>query len=299
MPTATTGQRAMAELFGIVASALGVASLFNNCVDCFQYVRLGRRFGRDYERYQLRLDIAQTRLGRWGEAVKINSHPRFHSSAPADQSVQVAQSIIEQIMFLFEFARKTSKRYELSADKQDLVVCEDKDMKPVGRALHRRLKDLACRRQKDTSLVKKTAWALYDGKSLEKIIDEITGLIDDLEKVFPVEAVCHKLAETEIEEVEDEPSLTMLKDAAGGIDAALSDAAAQKIDAIAGRNSAKDVRMEDRARVHLGHVFAEAALHREIHIRDQTINSVETVVAKGESGIQIGNTYGGKGFWDR
>ncbi|KAK4107287.1 hypothetical protein N656DRAFT_785499 [Canariomyces notabilis] len=125
-------------------------------------------------------------------------------------------------------------------------------MKPAGRALHRRLKDLACRWQKDTSLVKKTAWALYDGKSLEKIVDQIAGFVDELEKAFPVEAVCHKLAGIEIEEVEDEASLTMLKDAAGGIDEALSGAAARKIDAIAGRNSAKDVRMGGHARVHVG-----------------------------------------------
>ncbi|KAK4108024.1 hypothetical protein N656DRAFT_450177 [Canariomyces notabilis] len=101
-------------------------------------------------------------------------------------------------------------------------------MKPAGRALHRRLKDLACRRQKDTGLVKKTAWALYDGKSLEKIVDQIAGFVDELEKAFPVEAVCHKLAGIEIEEVEDEASLTMLKDAAEGIDEDLSGAAAQK-----------------------------------------------------------------------
>lgn len=289
----------MGEPFGIVAGALGVAGLFNNCVDCFEYIQLGRRFGHDFERCQLRLDIAKTRLGRWGEAVKINDDPRFRSSAPTDKPVQLAQSILEEIVLLFESARKTSKRYELVADQQDLVVFEEKDMKPVGRALHRRLKDLACRRQKDTSLMKKTAWALYDGKSLEKIVDQIAGFVDELEKAFPVEAVCHKLVGIEIEEVEDEISLTMLKDAAGGIDAALSDAATQKIDAIAGRNSAKDIRMEDHARVYLGNVFTEAAVYREILIRDQTINSVETVVAKGESGIHIGNTYGGKGFWDR
>ncbi|RYP53535.1 hypothetical protein DL768_001490 [Monosporascus sp. mg162] len=282
----------MAEPFGIVAGALGVAGLFNNCVDCFEYVQLGRRFGRDYERCQLRLDIAKARLGRWGEAVKINDDPRFQSGAPIDKSVQLAQSIIEEILLLFESARKTSKRYELVADQQDLVVFEDKDMKPVGRALHKRLKEFAYRRQKHTSLVKKAAWALYDGKSLEKIIDQVASFVDELEKAFPVEAVCYELAETEVKEVEDEASLTMLKDAARGIDAALSDAAAQKIDAIAGRNAAKDIRIEDRARVHLGNVFTEVALHREILIRDQTTNSVETVVAKGEAGIQIGNTYG-------
>ncbi|KAM7183171.1 Het-s 218-289 domain containing protein, partial [Rhypophila sp. PSN 637] len=161
-------------------------------------------------------------------------------------------------------------------------------------------------RQKQTGLAKKTAWALYDGKSLEKIVDQVAGFVDDLEKAFPIEAVCHKLAEIEIEEVEDEASLTILKDAAGGIDAAMSDgidaamsdAAAQKIDVIMGRNSAKDIRTVERARVQLGNVVTEAALHSEIRISDQTTNSVETVVGKGESRVLIGNEYGGKGFWD-
>ena len=106
------------------------------------------------------------------------------------------------------------------------MVFEVTDMKPAGRALHSRLKDLARGRQKHTSLAKKTAWALHDGESLEKVVEQIAGFVDDLEKVFPVQAVCQKLAGIEIEEVEDEASLTMRKDAAGGVDAALSDAAA-------------------------------------------------------------------------
>jgi hypothetical protein len=34
----------MAEVFGTVAGALSVAALFNNCVDCFEYIQLGRHF---------------------------------------------------------------------------------------------------------------------------------------------------------------------------------------------------------------------------------------------------------------
>jgi hypothetical protein len=79
----------MAEVFGVIASALSVAALFNNCVDCFEFIQLGRRFGSDYERCQLRLDIAKTRLGRWGEAVKVNEDARFYSDSPTDKSVQL------------------------------------------------------------------------------------------------------------------------------------------------------------------------------------------------------------------
>lgn len=54
----------MAEIFGTIAGALSVAALFNDCVECFEYIQLGRHFGRDYETYQLKLDIAMTRLAR-------------------------------------------------------------------------------------------------------------------------------------------------------------------------------------------------------------------------------------------
>ncbi|RYP04815.1 hypothetical protein DL765_010044 [Monosporascus sp. GIB2] len=105
-----------------------------------------------------------------------------------------------------EAARKTSNRYELTADRQDLALFEDKDMKP-------------------------------------------------LEKAFPVDVGCHKLSEVEIEEVEDEACLTMLKMRRGG------STRLQKIEAIAGRNSAMDIEAEDRAMAQLGNVFTEAALH--------------------------------------
>ena len=115
-------------------------------------------------------------------------------------------------------------------------------------------------------------------------------------KVFRLLSLTGKM---EIVEVEDEASLTVLQDAVRGIDSALSDAAAQKIDAIAGRNSAKNINTDDSARVQVGSVLTEAALHREIRVNDQTINEAETVFAKGESGVQIGNIYGGRGLWDR
>lgn len=80
----------MAEVFSTVASALSVAALFNNCVDCFEYIQLGRHFGRDFERCQLKLDVAKTRLGRWGQAVAINGDPRFATASPDDSSAQQA-----------------------------------------------------------------------------------------------------------------------------------------------------------------------------------------------------------------
>lgn len=76
---------------------MSVAALFNNCVDCFEYVQLGRHFGRDYERCRLKVDIAQIRLSWWGEAVVINKDPRFAIVLPTDIPTQQVQSILEEI----------------------------------------------------------------------------------------------------------------------------------------------------------------------------------------------------------
>jgi hypothetical protein len=59
----------------------------------------------------------------------------------------------------------------------------------------------------------KDGGTLHDGKALERVVDQIASLVDDLKNIFPVEPVCHKLADIEIEEVKDEASLTMLEDA--------------------------------------------------------------------------------------
>jgi hypothetical protein len=61
----------MAEPFGIVAGAVGIAATFKACVDCFEYIQLGRHFGRDYQTDLLSLNCARLRLTRWGQAVNI------------------------------------------------------------------------------------------------------------------------------------------------------------------------------------------------------------------------------------
>lgn len=287
----------MAETFGVIAGALSVAALFNNCVDCFEYIQLGRSFGRDFERCRLKLCVITTRLSRWGEAVNINSDPRFQSETSSDESIQLTRSILEEIDLLFVSAQKTSARYKLKVTTQELALYEDKDMQPAGQRVHRRLQDIVRRRQKATSLAKKATWALYDGKSLEKVISQMTEFISELEAVYPIDASCQRLAEMEIEEVEEEASLRALEDAAREVDGVLAAATQHKISAIVGTNSAKDVKTEGSARVHIGTVFSRDGGGKIISGRID--NSAEMILSTGTSAVQVGNTYGGRSIWDR
>ncbi|KAH7016219.1 heterokaryon incompatibility protein s [Microdochium trichocladiopsis] len=283
----------MAEVFGIVASALSVAALFNNCVDCFEYIQLGRHFGQDYQMCQLKLDVARTRLSRWGEAVRVNEDAVFGTNTPVEQPVELAQSILEGIIDLFQSAYKTSRRYEKTAKAEELVLYEEKDLMLLFRRLHDRLKGFAHRRreQKDIGLVKKTAWALYDGREFERTIDRIISFVDELEKLFPVNATCRQLAEMEIEEVEDEQTLAELKEAAQDTDEALLAAITRKPITIGSRNSAREVRGAGNADVQVGNQYSEEML-RGGAITEQTSNSAEVVDAKDRARVQIGGRFG-------
>ncbi|KAH7000454.1 prion-inhibition and propagation, helo domain-containing protein, partial [Ilyonectria destructans] len=225
----------MAEDFGIAAGTLSVAALFNNCVDCFEYIQLSRHFGRDVERCQLKLDIAKKRLGRWGEAVAINKDPRFATNAPDDRDSRQVRAILEEIELLFQTVRKSSNLYEIDARQDDLPRFEVENMTPVVRpvrGLYDRLGVVARQRQGQTGLLKKSAWALYNGKIFDGLVEQIKVFVDNLEKLFPVETTLRKLVELEIEKVDTEPCLLALQDAAAGADSVLSEALAKKISKI-------------------------------------------------------------------
>ncbi|KAI8630285.1 heterokaryon incompatibility protein s [Xylariaceae sp. FL1651] len=287
----------MAETFGVVAGALSVAALFNNCVGCFEYIQFGRHFAEDFERCQLKVDVARTRLSRWGQAVAINHDLRFATASPDDKSVQQVQDILEQIDELFQSLNRASKRYARRAEKNDIESLQVQSMQPVAQKLHRRLGVIVAQRQKGTSFIKKAAWALYDRKNFEKLVNEMTGFIDNLEKLYPArEGARRKLVQMEIEEVDDEPSLDALQKAAENTDSVLSEGVANKLKTYGGRNYARVILSEAEGRVRVGNEWTEAALSSGFGQPGQEWNEAGSVTARGSSTVQIGNSYGGRGI---
>ena len=88
----------MADLAGVVIGGVALASLFTTCVDCFEYIQLGRDFGKNYQRSQLQLTTVQLRLLRWGQSVRIedgSSSQQFELPvASADEAALVQLSLI-------------------------------------------------------------------------------------------------------------------------------------------------------------------------------------------------------------
>ncbi|KAK6540704.1 hypothetical protein TWF694_008096 [Orbilia ellipsospora] len=218
----------MAEPFGIVSGALSVAAIFTTCVDCFNYVQLGRRFGKDYQTSLLTLNVVQLRLSRWGEAINIYNDPQLGNPNATKKEVQAAKDVLLQILLLFADTEKLSKKFKLEATRsEDLSVYSATDIDPVVMSLANKMRDLAFRRQKDASLLKVTRWALYNRQKFRELISDITTLVDGLEELFPPPAQqVERLAKQEFSEVDcKEQELSLLENASEGVDDLLYNAA--------------------------------------------------------------------------
>ena len=180
----------MAEPFGIVAGAIGIASAFTACVDCFEYVQFGRHFGRDFETSQLALNCARLRLIRWGESVNIYDDPKLGRQDATTTEIQLAKDSLLQILVLFADTESISKKYKLTAKAgEDLSAYSTCDMDPKIVVLDNKMKGLAIQRQKKGRFLKLASWALYHRSTLRDLLEQVVSLIDEIEKLFPAPQV--------------------------------------------------------------------------------------------------------------
>ncbi|KAH7330051.1 small s protein [Rhexocercosporidium sp. MPI-PUGE-AT-0058] len=279
----------MAEPFGIVAGAIGIASAFTACVDCFEYVQFGRHFGRDFETSQLALNCARLRLTRWGESVNIYDDPQLGRQNATAAEIQLAKDALLQILVLFADTESISKKYKLTAKgSEDLSAYLTGDVDPKMVVLDNKMKSLATQRQKKGRFLQLTSWALYHKSTLKDLLEQIVSLLDEIEKLFSAPQAQTTLVQQEAAEIGDKQSLKLIEDAATDVDTLL-------------QNTVKEVIR--------GHQYSNISIKGQAHTGDayssdwimgaiggsHNYDGIE--VAVGGKAL-IGNKYGGKDFWD-
>jgi len=218
----------MAEVFGIVAGAAGLAALFTPCVECFEYIQFGRHFGKDYERCLVKLDVVRLRLTRWGQAVGIYDDPaqaragNHHRIMATDDELQNCASILGQIQEIFEEAESSSISFRTKREKEqkmgEITLCQpDSDLDARHRSVHLTTQAIAKKRQKGTNFLQKASWALYNKNKFDRLVEDLTGFVGALEAVFPAEVAQSQsvICRGEVEEFKDVEDLRVLGDAAG------------------------------------------------------------------------------------
>ena len=151
------------EAIGFTIGAAGLVETFTACVDCFDYIRIGRRLGRDYETSVIKLDLIRLRFTRWGEATGLSQVDEAVASSQIkqrlglrDEDVELIRRTLGKIFNLFETSAKESKRFTLKNSNDKDALAHTASLEDVKiRDLHDRMRDITITRQKRSTLSQK------------------------------------------------------------------------------------------------------------------------------------------------
>jgi len=206
------------EPAGLAVGVIALAGMFNNAVDCFEFVQLGRNIGKDFQTDLLKLDNARLRLSRWGKAAGLSGQvanaQSLISTMLSTEDIPKAEKLLGQVVELFEDAERVSRKFKSQAaagDSSLLVVDAQADVDPDRRTLHEKMRDLSIQRKNKTPLRQKVKWALYEKKYFERLIADIIELVDSLVETFPaVRQAQQDLCKEEVSEIGNNEILTIL-----------------------------------------------------------------------------------------
>lgn len=210
------------EFVGFAIGVAGLADVFIACVDYFEYVQLGRQFGQDYEKCLLKLDVAKVWMFRWGATMGLGLDPYLKQQIFAfDNEIRLAQSLLEQILDSFKDAKRLLERFKKHTSMQNSVSNELLvydvvfDLASNYQCLHLIMRELAEQWQKQTSFRKKVPWAIYDKKSFDRMIDDVTGFVHELVDLFSITQEDQRaLCKTKIFAISETRDLALLNDIA-------------------------------------------------------------------------------------
>ncbi|KAI1401251.1 hypothetical protein F4819DRAFT_458848 [Hypoxylon fuscum] len=252
----------IAEVFGIVAGAIGIASALSACIDGIGSIQIGRHLGSDFQTFQLRLRMLELRLTRWGEAVRVYEDAQFSNPSATTDEIRVAKNTLFQILDLLQRSDKLSQKFQPPFDQNEERCATD--TVHLGRnffALDKKIRDIIERRKHNKAgRVKIAHWVLYSKEHATQLISEITSLIDLLHQLFPMPEKELALARDEARQlisaiVDQQSTIQYLQQLVQGIDSDFRKA----LDSHATHGHRYgDQSVADNARIQNGHTVTRA-----------------------------------------
>ena len=221
----------MAEAAGLTVGVVALAGLFNNAVQCFEFIQLGRGFGKSFQTNLLQLDNARLRLSRWGSSLGLSDNLQGAQSLEerfGPQPVEQARALLGQILELFGEAESVSDKYKSRAKANDgrlATYNAQTELDSATANLHNQIRQLSVERQNRTGLRQKAKWALYEEKSFRRLIEDVTELTHSLVELFPAaQEVQQRLCDHEVSSIGANEAIPVLREIAAKQDRFLEDA---------------------------------------------------------------------------
>jgi len=140
--------------------------------DFFQKVATWKDYGKDYEHYHLKLDIAAVAYGRWRKSVEIRGEDNITDAklpVAGPKETETAKKLLGAIATAFRDAEKRAGQPEPNKE----VVESGGE---ASDSLVARYHALVERRQKGTGAWQKLRWVVHDKKVLTTLTERVRDL---------------------------------------------------------------------------------------------------------------------------
>ena len=171
----------MAEVSGLVIGAVALASLFNTCNELFDAFEAAHNYEHDYQLACNKLDVLRMRLRLWGRCLDTEAsdctHPPFREhwllqNGTIERSLLDIQTILRNSTMLAERYRLPPQREQTSGDGIGYTITQPAGVNISKSSTHRL-----------SFFRRRTLWAIHDKQKFDKLITDLTFLIENLEQV--------------------------------------------------------------------------------------------------------------------
>ncbi|KAK7522209.1 prion-inhibition and propagation-domain-containing protein [Phyllosticta citriasiana] len=202
-------------------AAISAISLFNFAIDTFKNIQLARQFEKRFGSYQLKLDIIQVRLSRWGQVAVANETLTVEGKGEDVEGSppSKAKTILSDIEDLLYIAQREAKDIEEQMKGSNSLLDPNaipRDLQKIRSKLHQFLQKRNIEAVKAYDGLK---WSFYKKEQFEEFIKDISEHVAQLETIFPPEEH-KKLVALSTEECKDigKTNLKSLKNVAQDTD---------------------------------------------------------------------------------
>ena len=223
------------EVAGFVIGTVALASLFSTCVECWGYIDSARSHGREYELLATKLEVERTRFLILGQLIGIlDSDKNGPSFLDTPFIVAAMERSLNCILAIFQDSEALESRYGLQQAKN---IENKAEFPTVGKHQFFRFQEAYSQfrarlkgTQAQTSLLKKTRWAIRDRIKFDNLIKDLNQLIDGLKEItdpYVTKAQQQNAIIEELDKTQDLRVLQTIKEATVGFHQDWSDAATE------------------------------------------------------------------------
>jgi Prion-inhibition and propagation len=231
----------MAEVFGVVASAITLAELFKICIEAFEFVRHAKNQEVELQKLSLKLNIEKCRLFVWGQSMGLTDKNKSTQNLLNDFPFQhLVRDALQLIIQLLTNSQDLGRKYGCRKSEyavQDVGLLDCDAATPASRlnAAFDNFKNGRSIQNMAKQAKSTTRWVIHDRKRFTLLIKEAKDLIDgvqDMTKNLASKRQQERVMTSRIITIHDQETLSMISEVCDSDHPAFSDAASCRHDAL-------------------------------------------------------------------